>query len=1071
MTTKKTTVGDDDLLTVSDSDALTMQVATAGETFAATSTLEATDSVTIAAESSMFSLTGVRVTLDETNGLQNADTTPSPATDADDNDIDGNSVPTVFVDRLAALGASSTVINYALSGYNGSNNGANILTISPVQGGVGDLGFAGSDGAPLNGLDSGLDTLSGQDILLYTDPQNNNIALGRAGGAAGEIVFALFLEEVGSPVSGAKIWSAQYVPLKNPDSSDADDPLDLTDKLFVGTTVDLAFSLANAPSGQNLFLMFTTANPTTETVGGVTRVTDPAIIATGKDPANESTGVKINTGDTINTSQAGGPTTFGTNNQMIVEGEGVRFTFVTGANLALTIPNLDQNEADVEQNIDFTDVFNANTAAFDVVQLQSGKSAVVKISAFQTAAEPGVDFIDGYAGDAVASITHVKVSLNGTVLLDTGSSGGPVNGPQVTFSNGIATLSGIKAGYHIEYTTTGDHNRVLIENAGSGSGQNSADFDIGGFKLLQVSTATVEVGSMVLFEDDGPSVSANQTVLLDDDALTGGNPGGTDDDADAANTSGTLGHTFGTDGAGTVSYQTSGAPSGFTYVAGPNNSLLVNQGATTVLTLTLIPETGAYTVIQNAPISHAAGLAENNQAFTISYRATDGDGDTADGTLAINVDDDTPILAFGNLRGTGTTTPQYGEWSGSVGADQPGNLDIALTQFQLVSPTGVTSNGSGFTFDEANPSPDGSGNYLYTGTLTADFDNNAATPDQTVNFSLTAFSDGRYELDLVEGFGSTKTLSSADGSLDAGGPSPVRTLTIGDEGIVFFGVQATTTQSDILTAIVLGEDDLTEAQIEAGGFGFLGTANMNVSTSGIGIANNNFDGNTTAGINTGDESFVINPETLLTSMQVFIDNSVSGYDPATEELYYNIFYDDGSVSGHIKVQSADLTSEAGGQKSFIIDSSGSKLIDAVQLTMGKGTIKIPVIKFITETESLASDVKLDFSATLTDADGDVASSNFSADLFANDLGAIYDFTLLGTSPGLDAFDVDLSSSTGTAYKVEGFDLPNDLLVFIGGSGALTIDNSGPDSIVSVAGFAHVVTVVGVDLTPNEIAFA
>ena len=51
------------------------------------------------------------------------------------------------------------------------------------------------------------------------------------------------------------------------------------------------------------------------------------------------------------------------------------------------------------------------------------------------------------------------------------------------------------------------------------------------------------------------------------------------------------------------------------------------------MTVTLDTATGAYTVTQNAPIVHAAGLDENNQDFTLNYRVTDGDGDTADGTL------------------------------------------------------------------------------------------------------------------------------------------------------------------------------------------------------------------------------------------------------------------------------------------------------------------------------------------------------------------------------------------------------------------------------------------------------
>ena len=56
---------------------------------------------------------------------------------------------------------------------------------------------------------------------------------------------------------------------------------------------------------------------------------------------------------------------------------------------------------------------------------------------------------------------------------------------------------------------------------------------------------------------------------------------------------------------------------------------------------------GAYTVEQLAAIDHAGTTPgfEDNLAFSVAYRATDGDGDTADGTLSIDVDDDTPTTA------------------------------------------------------------------------------------------------------------------------------------------------------------------------------------------------------------------------------------------------------------------------------------------------------------------------------------------------------------------------------------------------------------------------------------------
>ncbi|SDT31516.1 hypothetical protein SAMN04490191_3905 [Pseudomonas lini] len=251
-----------------------------------------------------IAITGEDVVLDETAGLQNATATPTPAGDADDNDILVASLPSSFSTRLTALGAG-TATGAALSGYTGAagDTGSNAFTFTG-GGSITDIRFVDSAGAPLNGVDSGLDTLDGTSILLYTDT-DNNILLGRAGGADGAIVFAAYIEETGSPVTGGKIWTVEYQPLKHPDATNPDDSLNLLDKVFIGVSQDLGFSLAGAPSGQNLFLMFTKLNPTTETVDGVVRITDPTIIATGKNPADQSSGANINTGDTINTSQGG----------------------------------------------------------------------------------------------------------------------------------------------------------------------------------------------------------------------------------------------------------------------------------------------------------------------------------------------------------------------------------------------------------------------------------------------------------------------------------------------------------------------------------------------------------------------------------------------------------------------------------------------------------------------------------------------------------------------------------------------------------------------------------------------
>ncbi|MGX1186233.1 hypothetical protein AB7M29_003912 [Pseudomonas sp. F-14 TE3623] len=1979
-----------------------------------------------------IAITGEDVVLDETAGLQNATATPTPAGDADDNDILVASLPSSFSTRLTALGAG-TATGAALSGYTGvaGNTGSNAFTING-GGSITDIRFVDSAGAPLNGVDSGLDTLDGTSILLYTDT-NNNILLGRAGGADGAIVFAAYIEETGSPVTGGKIWTVEYQPLKHPDATNPDDSLNLLDKVFIGATQDLDFSLAGAPSGQNLFLMFTKANPTTETVNGVVRITVPTIIATGKDPADQSSGANINTGDTVNTSQGGGSTTIGTNNQMIVEQEGIRFSFVTGARQDVTVPNLSQTEADVESNIDFTSVYNTTSANFDVVQLQSGKSAVVKISAFSTAAEPGVNFINGYANDTPVAITNVRVINNSTGLVIENSDG-TVNDPAITISfsaAGVATITGVLAGYQIEYTTTSNHNRVLIENGAAidARGNDHADFDIGGFTLRQASTSIAEIGSKMIFEDDGPSISitgsepaltVDETVLATDatqnfaanfssafgadgpgtltyalgvvpgasgltDTATGEavnlslngtvvegrtattsllvftvsvaangdvtldqiravvhpdatNPDDsttlsadnlvtltattTDGDGDSVQATLNIGQNlvfkddgpsitasgeeptltvdetvlatdatqnfaanfnsaFGADGAGTLTYAlgvvagasgltdtatgeavnlslngtvvegrtattnllvftasvaangdvtldqlravvhpdatdpddsttlsadnlvtltatvtdkdgdsvqatlnigqnlvfkddgpsitTTGeeptltvdetvlatdatqnfaanfssafgadGPGTLTYALGvmpgasgltdtatgeavnlslnggvvegrtatsnllvftasvaangdvtldqlravvhpdatdPDDSTTLSADNLVTLTATTtdgdgdsvqatlnigqnlvfkddgpsisttgeeptltVDETvlatnatqnftanfnsafgadgagtqtyalgvvagasgltdtatgeavnlslngtvvegrtattsllvftvsvaanGDVTLDQLRAVVHpdatdpddsttlsadnlvtltatvtdgdgdsvqatlnigqnlvfeddgpsisasgeeptltvdetvlttdatqnfaanfnsafgadgpgtltyalgvvpgASGLTDTatgeavnlslngtvvegrtattgllvftasvavngdvtldqlravvhpdatnpddsttlsadnlvtltatttdgdgdsvqatlnigqnlvfkddgpsisatgeeptltvdetflatdatqnfaanfNSAFgadgagtltyalgvvagasgltdtatgeavnlslngtvvegrtattgllvftasvaangdvtldqlravvhpdatnpddsttlsadnlvTLTATTTDGDGDSVQATLnigqnlvfkddgpsisttgteptltvdetvlatnatqnfaanfssafgadgagtltyalgvvagasgltdtatgeavnlsrnggvvegrtattnllvftasvaangdvtldqlravvhpdATNPDDSTtlsadnlvtligtatdkdgdsvqatlnigqnlifkddgPSLAFGNLIGTGSVLPQFGFWDNSAGADGLGaaGLDISVnSQFTLVRPDNTTTTGTA-TLTEQSPSPDGNGAYQFAGTLTGDFDNNAATADTSVDYTLTAYADGRYALDLVQGFRSEIVLSTADGALGAGGPDPVRTLLIPEqdpptipspsEEVVFFSAKALASTSDILTGIGLGEPDPTEATLQTNPLpSYIDPSAMNVSTAGIGVANNLFQGDNLAAIGVDDESFVINPESLLTGMRVFIDNSVGGYNTATEDLYYRAFYEDGTFSNLIEVNT--LTPEAGGQVSFLIESDGTNLIDAVQLTMARGEIKIPTIQFIQESESLASDVQLTFNATLTDKDGDSATSTFDANLFANDSeDALFDFSLVGTGGERDAFNIDLSVDENL-YQVTGFDASanlRDALVLNGDQSAVvqSIDISGADSIVTVAetgGQVTTITLVGVDLLSSDIVY-
>ena len=82
-----------------------------------------------------------------------------------------------------------------------------------------------------------------------------------------------------------------------------------------------------------------------------------------------------------------------------------------------------------------------------------------------------------------------------------------------------------------------------------------------------------------------------------------------------------------------------------------------------------------------------------------------------------------------------------------------------------------------------------------------------------------------------------------------------------------------------------------------------------------------------------------------------------------EFVLFDVFYEDGTNSNNVLV-TTDLGLANKGQPLSFMVSGGGKMIDAIQLTMAYGEIKVPEIRFTTLVERLANDVKLDFSATL-----------------------------------------------------------------------------------------------------------
>ncbi|WP_413717564.1 hypothetical protein, partial [Silicimonas sp. MF1-12-2] len=478
-------------------------------------------------------------------------------------------------------------------------------------------------GVDADGVPSGLWTSGNTDedrnpihLWLVPDPTNDGvddyILIGFEVDADGDPIdptspaIAIYFEQVLTPGATdsdpdtleGRFWTVQFdgVSIDNANSENLvgpDGPDNLVtildEAISLTITNELSFDATNAPSGQNMFIMFASTGSvaTDEDGDGVLRH-DYAIVATGRDPADVDSGENLTSGDTVNSSKAKGQDqVFGTNNQMLTadtDGDGLGdtlvLTFVTGARADYTVPELDQNEADDEHKIDFEDTLGATSAQFDVVQLQSGKSAVLYLTALSENIS-GSDTIDGSTTGLLGgstfeedletqlgnmdSVAGIMVGFESITVVGARAKG--KNAPDVTFtvsyaeyaayvgaddagsdlldfgdpmtvlgSDGSSTITvafnedgmgvqmgGILAGDTVKYTTDDYHVRLLIENDGDNSGDDSAEFDVGNFMITQVSTQSVAIGDIFGFEDDYPfEAESAPKYVEEEDSLLGG---------------------------------------------------------------------------------------------------------------------------------------------------------------------------------------------------------------------------------------------------------------------------------------------------------------------------------------------------------------------------------------------------------------------------------------------------------------------------------------------------------------------------------------------------------------------
>ena len=442
------------------------------------------------------------VTLDESSGLQ---TSGVAVTGEDNNDNDValsvlQSQAASFYNRLFGI-APDLALSSTFASQNGVAKSAdNFISVS-LGGSVVSLGFATAGGAALpvyGGADPGvastLSAVSGGAISLFADPVlSNRVVLGVD--VAGDIALAMFMDPAAG-LTSAKVWMVQFEALSNPVTTDFDDPQTLSG-LGVAAGGSTEFNFNALPSGQNLF--------------GTVGTTASGLVVFGKTVALNSDGTFTNASNTVNTSQGGGPTTIGINNQMFDPSDGAYFTYIKNpvANyLAGASGGLDQNEADDADNIQYTGGTIEATSAFaKISQIQGNSLATMDIKALDLTGAPQGRDLTSASGAAVA-ITAVRVfNAAGTKIEDSALGGAQDPNVTITFTAGVARVSGLKAGYKIEWDTAAKHDQVLIQDV-------AGKFDIGGFGVNEA-TSDVTPLTGIRFEDSGPAIGPIDNGIVD----------------------------------------------------------------------------------------------------------------------------------------------------------------------------------------------------------------------------------------------------------------------------------------------------------------------------------------------------------------------------------------------------------------------------------------------------------------------------------------------------------------------------------------------------------------------------
>ncbi|MFC0243784.1 T1SS-143 repeat domain-containing protein [Rhodopseudomonas telluris] len=388
---------------------------------------------------------------------------------------------------------------------------------------------------------------------------------------------------------------------------------------------------------------------------------------------------------------------------------------------------------------------------------------------------------------------------------------------------------------------------------------------------------------------------------------------------------------------------------------------------------------GSYDFTLKKPLDHASGNGENTLGLTFNYTATDSDGDTSSSTFKVNVVDDVPVagtgttatvedesLAGGNNEADGLAASvtgvslniAWGADNGNDGNGQPGDRSVRFSNAN-VSVSGdygssLTSLGQEVRFKVLS-----SGELVgYTGSTAP---TSTSSPNVVLFAKLSDLNNGEYAFTLVKpldhaaGNGeNTLALTFNYTATDSDGDSSSNTFTV---NVV----------DDVPVIGSIASQTVTEVTSSSPGNAFQAQSLSGVSLN-IGWGSDN--ANPTAGAGTNDRSVAFDPS---------LANSVPSVTSNGIHLIYLLSADGQTLTAYRYENGHYLTGSGGDLGTSPSDSA--RVFTASLSDSGNGSYSFTLYDNLDHpTGAAANTLPLMFGFSVTDSDGDVASSSFTVNV-------------------------------------------------------------------------------------------